>query len=195
MKKIISVIMVLCMLVCLSACGECEHEWKKATCEKPAKCKLCGATKGTNADHKWEEATCTEPKTCSECDETEGEALGHDTSELDCTRCGEMIDHYALTEVDPFESVTGVSLSERDELENFFIYKYDCSNYDSEYTDFMEYVEYLRDEGWNIGELQVNDSYYNASLDATKGGKGIYFVLTPETYSYELIVGFSKSDF
>ena len=73
MKKTICLMLVLCMIIPLCACGEPAHE------------------------HTWVEATCTEPKTCSECGETEGEALGHDFAPASywapetCSVCGETV--------------------------------------------------------------------------------------------------------
>ena len=97
MKKIISAIMVLCMLVCLSACGECEHEWTYATCKEPKICTLCGETEGTVAEHKWKEATCHFPKTCTVCKITDGEKVAeHNWIPADCenpercTICGDI---------------------------------------------------------------------------------------------------------
>ena len=50
MKRFITILLALVMLLSLSACG---HK------------------------HVWTEATCTEPKTCAECGKTEGDPLGH----------------------------------------------------------------------------------------------------------------------
>ena len=85
MKKRITLILlaVLC-IVMLAACGECEHDWEKATCEEPKTCSECGETKGKAKGHEWVDATCEEPKTCSECGETEGEALEHDWQDATC---------------------------------------------------------------------------------------------------------------
>lgn len=59
MKKVLSLIAILCMAV-LFVVG-CD------LIPKPNK----------PCEHNWTEATCTEPKTCSECGETDGEAKGH----------------------------------------------------------------------------------------------------------------------
>ena len=59
MKKVLSLIAILCMAV-LFVVG-CD------LIPKPNK----------TCEHNWTEATCTEPKTCSECGETDGEANGH----------------------------------------------------------------------------------------------------------------------
>ena len=79
-NRIVSVVLILCVLLSLSGCG-CKHEWKAAT--------------------------CTEPSTCTKCGETQGEPLGHDgtwkvtkidnisatkTEKLICTRCDEELD-------------------------------------------------------------------------------------------------------
>ena len=84
----------------------CAHEnYTDATCQKPATCTNCGATKGDVvacvyengtckwcgqadpslcAHEVWLDATCEAPKTCASCGETEGDALGHDMSEATC---------------------------------------------------------------------------------------------------------------
>ena len=54
-KRVMLVIVVLVMA--LSLCGCCSHEWY--------------------------EATCTEPETCALCDKTQGEALGHEDAEYE----------------------------------------------------------------------------------------------------------------
>lgn len=85
MKKRITLILlaVLCVVM-LAACGECEHDWEKATCEEPKTCSECGETKGKAKGHEWVDATCEEPKTCSVCGETEGEPAEHVWTEATC---------------------------------------------------------------------------------------------------------------
>ncbi|MCR5664933.1 MAG: hypothetical protein K6G17_08705 [Oscillospiraceae bacterium] len=66
MKKIALLLAALTLALLLCACGECKHEWEKAT--------------------------CTEPQYCTKCGEERGSALGHDWVQVDentrrCTRC------------------------------------------------------------------------------------------------------------
>ena len=94
-KRLMLVLLAVLCVVMLAACGECEHDWEKATCEEPKTCSECGETKGKAKGHEWVDATCEEPKTCSECGETEGEALEHDWQDATCeepktcANCGE----------------------------------------------------------------------------------------------------------
>ncbi len=85
MKRTSLLILTLCLLaVLLTACGECEHQWEAATCDKPISCAKCGQTQGTAAGHSWMDATCDAPKTCSVCKITEGAALGHSWMDATC---------------------------------------------------------------------------------------------------------------
>lgn len=93
-KRIISVILVICCLLSLSACG-CKHKtWLDATCSAPKTCSECGAYEGIPLGHIWHPANCTEDKVCDVCGEIGGEALGHDWAEASCAapktcgRCG-----------------------------------------------------------------------------------------------------------
>lgn len=94
-KRLMLVLLAVLCVALLAACGECEHDWEKATCEEPKTCSECGETKGEAKGHDWVDATCEEPKTCSECGETKGEALGHDWIDATCeepktcANCGE----------------------------------------------------------------------------------------------------------
>ena len=83
-KKISLFVSVMSLLLVLAACGECQHDWKDATCEDPEECALCGETRDEAEGHDWKDATCTKPKTCSECDATEGEAAGHTWADATC---------------------------------------------------------------------------------------------------------------
>lgn len=87
MKK--RVTLLLCLLLvsvlCLTGCGECEHQWQDATCENAKTCTLCGATEGTALGHNWSAAACETAKTCATCGTTEGTALGHKWQEANCT--------------------------------------------------------------------------------------------------------------
>ena len=99
---VLSVLFVVISLLC-SSCNneasgansqvECEHYWKSATCEKPAKCTECGETKGEALGHTWVDATCIQAKVCSVCALSDGEALGHTysseiTSKASCIDTG-----------------------------------------------------------------------------------------------------------
>ena len=70
------------------------HIYEDATCVSPAKCKLCGDTRGVKLEHQWNAATCTSPQTCKRCGVTSGNKLQHVFSDATCTspqtckRCG-----------------------------------------------------------------------------------------------------------
>ena len=83
-KRILLFALAISLLLVLAACGECQHDWKDATCEDPEECALCGETRDEAEGHDWKDATCTKPKTCSECDATEGEAAGHTWADATC---------------------------------------------------------------------------------------------------------------
>lgn len=84
MKKII-LLLLICGLLCLAGCGECEHQWSEATCETPKTCTLCGATEGEALGHSWTDADCEHAKTCTVCEKTEGDPLGHAWQAATCT--------------------------------------------------------------------------------------------------------------
>lgn len=110
MKKRITLILlsVLC-IVMLAACGECEHDWEKATCEEPKTCSVCGETEGEPAEHVWTEATCEDASYCTNCGHPNTDALGHDWVDATydapktCDRCG-------LTEGEPLPKPTSNNL-------------------------------------------------------------------------------------
>ena len=60
MKKVLSLIAILCMSLVFFVGCDFLSQFTKTPCE-----------------HNWVDATCTEPKTCSECGETDGEPNGH----------------------------------------------------------------------------------------------------------------------
>ena len=88
MKKVLSLIAILCMSLVFFVGCDFLSQFTKTPCE-----------------HNWVDATCTEPKTCSECGETDGEPNGHieetiagkaapcteagSTEGKKCTVCGE----------------------------------------------------------------------------------------------------------
>lgn len=95
MKKIISLISLLTLVLCiLAGCGH-KHTFADATCTAAKTCTECGETEGEPLGHDWKEADCENPKTCTRCGETEGKALGHKWEKADCehpakcTVCGE----------------------------------------------------------------------------------------------------------
>lgn len=55
MKKRLTGLVLLALL--LTGCGECDHDWEKATCEEPKTCAICGETRGKRDKeaHDWEE--------------------------------------------------------------------------------------------------------------------------------------------
>ncbi len=86
-KQAVAGLLILIALLSLSSCG-CDHDFEKATCEKPATCSLCGETKGDVGDHKYIEANCETAKRCRYCNKKVGEPLGHDYSIYGvCTAC------------------------------------------------------------------------------------------------------------
>lgn len=83
MKKILCLLLVCAMLLGLTACGECDHDWEKATCEEPRTCSKCGETKGEPEDeHDWEEDDGE--MVCSWC----GEECDHEFEDGECQICG-----------------------------------------------------------------------------------------------------------
>lgn len=94
MKKILSLILVMTLVVCLAACGKCDHDWEKATCDAPKTCAKCGQMEGEARGHRWADATCEAAKTCSVCGKADGTALGHNWADATeaapktCLRCG-----------------------------------------------------------------------------------------------------------
>lgn len=87
MKRVLSLLLVLVMMLSLAACGECDHDWEKATCEDPKTCSKCGETKGEpEEEHDWEEDD-DGVMVCSWCgeekdeDEDEDEDAGESGSE------------------------------------------------------------------------------------------------------------------
>ena len=87
MKKRLSLLLclLLSMLLVLSGCRECEHQWNDATCELAKTCTLCGATDGISLGHIWKDADCITPRTCTVCAAVQGDALGHTWQPATCT--------------------------------------------------------------------------------------------------------------
>lgn len=82
MKKLLALLLVMAMALSLAACGECDHEWEKATCEEPKTCSECGETKGEPLGHDWEEVDGE--MVCAECDEV----CDHKFKDGECKYCG-----------------------------------------------------------------------------------------------------------
>ena len=92
-----TLMLVLMLSLALTGCQRtCEHDWKKANCEKPKTCRLCDETKGEPLGHTWMDANCAFPKTCEICGETDGAPIGHTwmaatcTTPKTCETCGEL---------------------------------------------------------------------------------------------------------
>ena len=105
MKKFLSLLLTVAMLLSLAACGECEHDWEKATCEDPKTCSKCGETKGDPKDyHDWEE---DDGKTvCSWC----GKEKGDDDYAQDSNHPSDDVVKIALIIMDGDHGFTGESV-------------------------------------------------------------------------------------
>ena len=112
MKKILAVLMILCLLFACVACVEEEAPAKKKcpSCDEKVSvranyCEHCGVAlkdktptetptaapdKTPECSHSWQEADCNYPKICVFCGATEGTALGHDFGDNreKCAVCG-----------------------------------------------------------------------------------------------------------
>lgn len=73
-RTILSVILVIALVCCLTACG-CKHEWQDATCTAPKTCKLCDATEGEVTDHTLAEANYQIGEHCVDCGEVFGDPI------------------------------------------------------------------------------------------------------------------------
>lgn len=106
---------ILCLFVSMlflgmSACGECQHEWKEATCTSPKTCEKCGATDGVALSHKWGEASCDEYPVCTVCGTKSGTAVEHqwdkkyDSGDVKydakCEKCGMKYETYQEKELE-----------------------------------------------------------------------------------------------
>ncbi len=67
MKRLLLVILALCMLLTLFGCGKCKHEFDNGTCEVPPTCIKCGATEGEAPGHKWVQDSWVEAPVCAVC--------------------------------------------------------------------------------------------------------------------------------
>lgn len=106
---------ILCLFVSMlflgmSACGECQHEWKEATCTSPKTCEKCGATDGVALSHKWGEASCDEYPVCTVCGTKSGTAVEHQWDkkydsgavkyDAKCEKCGMKYETYQEKELE-----------------------------------------------------------------------------------------------
>lgn len=116
MKKLMSVLLALTLVLALCACGgntnattpsgndettapiettEHIHDFIADTCEEPGVCE-CGETQPA-AGHIFSDATCSSPMICLVCDAVEGDALDHVYSDAtciepaSCINCGESL--------------------------------------------------------------------------------------------------------
>ena len=84
MKKRITAICALAMLLSVFSGCCLKHDWAPATCEAPEVCSGCGKTQGEPLGHSWTAATCEAPETCTVCAGTRGEPLGHSWTAATC---------------------------------------------------------------------------------------------------------------
>ena len=92
MKKALSLLLVLVMLLSLCACGKDSTQNtnpsttpSQATTNQDPTDETQDTTTPTTCNHSWNDATCTDPKTCSICGATEGSAAGHSWTDATCT--------------------------------------------------------------------------------------------------------------
>lgn len=73
-RKLSILLLILVLMMALTGC--CFHkEWADATCEAPRTCLGCGETEGEALGHIWVDATTEAPKTCTRCSGTDGERI------------------------------------------------------------------------------------------------------------------------
>lgn len=84
-KSALLLCLLMVLMLSLTACGECDHKWKAASCEKAKTCTLCNETEGVPLGHDWQAATCEKPQTCGVCQKTNGTTLEHTWQDATCT--------------------------------------------------------------------------------------------------------------
>ena len=57
MKKILLYVITLFAILLLFSCGECDHDWRSATCQSPQACSICGETIGDKLPHSFRTAS------------------------------------------------------------------------------------------------------------------------------------------
>ena len=148
----------------------CAHDFLDATCDAPAKCKLCGAVDGKKLGHIGGEATCTSLAVCTRCEQPYGE-LGHDVPEATCgvtpvcTKCGETVGeapkHAALT----WSYADGKATYSCASCNNTFVvdtnYHFDGDDFDNMELNDERNVFDVKDavqngNGWDVGDPVVN---------------------------------------
>ena len=100
MKKILSVLLFLCLLLSLTACSgnsdvaanTSNNNLNSVNTHPESKVESGQGTQSQHS-HKYNSATCTSPATCS-CGATNGSALGHNYSGKYCTRCNAKNPYY-----------------------------------------------------------------------------------------------------
>ena len=115
MKKFLSFVLAMAILILISGCQQHTHVFTEATCTAPKTCVECGAVEGEVLPHNFTEASCTAPKTCVECGAVEGETTGHSVSFGRCERCHLYINIHLLEEIkgilDDAESYQNIALN------------------------------------------------------------------------------------
>lgn len=77
MKRFCLLIMIICLTLALTGCGECDHQWTAADCLNAAVCEKCEEIGEGALGHDWEEPSCTSAEVCTRCGESRGAPLGH----------------------------------------------------------------------------------------------------------------------
>ena len=73
-KKLSILLLVLVLMMVLTGC--CFHkEWSDPTCDTPKTCIKCGETEGEALGHIWQPRNTEVPETCSRCGATRGERI------------------------------------------------------------------------------------------------------------------------
>lgn len=73
----------------------CPHDYTAATCDAPAKCALCGETKGDALGHDYQGGDCDTAGKCSRCGKKGEKPSGHtDGWGGKCSVCGAKTDRY-----------------------------------------------------------------------------------------------------
>lgn len=142
MKKIISLISLLTLVLCiLTGCGH-THTFADATCTVAKTCTECGEIEGEPLGHDWKWADCENPNICKRCLETQGESLGHDSVVGVCTKCGEFVNgDFAMETLNDLLDVN----SDYIEPANDLISSADTSSLQDMYDKFTQAQYYLDD--------------------------------------------------